>query len=582
MTLTLPYYDDAGVTIHHGDALSVLRQLPDGIVQTCVTSPPYWGLRTYGVEGQLGLEATPEEFIANMVELFREVRRVLRDDGTCWINMGTSYFGGQSADSRDTSDTALSDCPGGDCPSIHLCDECRGALLSRTGGSDVRHALGLELCGEAPILVHTEKRCLCIDSSGSVHRIPNELSCLATHDRQRLQDHARERLGASLESMTPQSWPPPPDGCWHCGNCGACLSVLGSLSLDAELYVRKSGDTSGTGLPSDASVRRRSGNSSLGLACGEYSINLPRFKQKDLVPMPWLLGIALIGDGWFLRSEIIWSKPSPMPESCTDRPTKAHETILLLSKNPRYYYDADAVREEAEYGYRHWSNTQENMAGVGLDGRRGSATVSGSDPSAGRNKRTVWTCEEWHLVKNTEHDGHKSDVWDVSTESFKGCHFATYPRKLIEPCILAGANDRACAECGKAWRRVVESERVPTRPGRDTKVKVPGGWDVEPGAHGTMHRTNRTEATYRNTAEVGNRDPQRHVSVRTQKGHEPDCKCGTQETKPSIVLDPFMGSGTTAEVARKHGCHCIGIELNAEYIDLAAKRLSQGVLEFTA
>jgi len=261
-----------------------------------------------------------------------------------------------------------------------------------------------------------------------------------------------------------------------------------------------------------------------------------------------------------LASGVVTHNSNPMPESCTDRPTKAHEYIFLMSKAARYYYDADAVREEvipdprdARWGTTKTGARTDHSADLeqGLMQKPPEGWVRMSHP-LGRNKRTVWQCEEWQLVENTEHDGHKPDVWNVATQPYSGAHFATYPPKLIEPCILAGATDRACAACGKPWRRVVDAERVPTRPGNNTKTDGKAA------------------------IEMGNRDPQRHVSVRTDKGFTPDCKCGTTETRPSIVLDPFMGSGTT----RKHGCECIGIELNAEYIELAGKRLAQGVLEF--
>ncbi len=223
-----------------------------------------------------------------------------------------------------------------------------------------------------------------------------------------------------------------------------------------------------------------------------------------------------------------------MPESCTDRPTKAHETILLLSKRPTYYYDADAVREEAEYGY---CETRGDMFGTSGSAKVQPRQYDGKTVTPGtggtRNKRTVWT---------------------VATAPYSGAHFATFPPKLIEPCILAGANDRACAACGKAWRRVVERTSM------------------------VIDRSKRTHSKGRTRASGTMLEPATSKTI----GHEPDCKCGTTETRPSIVLDPFMGSGTTAEVARKHGCHAIGIELNAEYIDMAEKRLSQGVLEFTA
>ena len=392
-----PYYDEGGVKIYHGDVLDVLRQLPDGIVQTCVTSPPYWGLRCYGTDGQLGLESTPEEFIAKMVEVFREVRRVLRDDGTAWVNLGDSYAS-----------------QGGE----------------RTAGS-------------------------------------------------------------------------------HDGGTGR-------------------GDAPGP------------------------RIAAPNLKPKDLCGIPWRVALALQADGWYLRSDIIWSKPNPMPESCTDRPTKAHEYVFLLSKSARYYYDADAVREPHTEPWRgqgeHESSTPHSGRLDDSDGQQAAFTVGVRQYNpAGRNKRTVWT---------------------VATESFKGAHFATYPRKLIEPCILAGATDRACAECGKPWRRVVERESAPPEVFTKTSKPPEAAQLQPPGGQGQAFGCGQKLQDWRN------------AHPPTTIGHEPDCKCGTTETRPSIVLDPFMGSGTTAEVARKHGCHVLGIELNAEYIELARKRLAQGVLDF--
>jgi DNA modification methylase len=258
---------------HVGDCRELLRQVPDGSIHCCVTSPPYWGLRDYGVGGQLGLERTPEEYMAGMVEVFREVRQVLRDDGTCWVNLGDSY--------------------------------------AQAGGSGPQ---GASACW----------------------RPSNETK----HDRAR-----KEQMGGGI-------------------------------------------------------------------------------KPKDLVGIPWSVAFALRADGWYLRSDIIWSKPNPMPESVTDRPTKAHEYVFLLSKSERYYYDAGAVREPARYGYVEWEEDIYEQAGdAGRDPKRKSLGAKKevppgviSDP-AGRNRRTVWT---------------------IATEPTPDAHFATFPRKLVEPCILAG------------------------------------------------------------------------------------------------------------------------------------------------
>ena len=263
-------------TILHGDALAMLRSLPDGSIQTCVTSPPYYGLRDYGVPGQLGLEATPAEYVAHMVEVFREVRRVLRADGTCWLNLGDSYAGG-----------------GGFAPNAPS-NSLEGR--SRRGARD----------------------------------------CIA----------GRKRGG-----IKPQ---------------GA-------------------------------------------------------IKPKDLIGIPWRVAFALQDDGWYLRSDIIWAKSNPMPESVTDRPTRAHEYIFLLAKSERYYYDANAIKEPSTYagkvvklGPKSLSKGQARGANVKANGN---ALADSVTVTAMRNKRTVW---------------------NVATAPCREAHFATFPPKLIEPCILAG------------------------------------------------------------------------------------------------------------------------------------------------
>ena len=228
------------VSILVGDCVEQMKLLPDASAQTCVTSPPYFGLRDYGVDGQIGLEPTPDEFVASLVTVFREVRRVLRDDGTLWLNLGDSY--------------------------------------ARTGGTD--------------------------------RKVPSGL------------------------------------------------------------------------------------------------------KDKDLIGVPWRVAFALQADGWYLRQDIIWHKPNPMPESVRDRCTKAHEYIFLLSKSPRYYFDSEAIKEPASAPPKKCG--PKNDASRNDSGRTGIVRGDGET----RNRRSVWT---------------------VSTKPFGGAHFATFPPALIEPCILAGS-----------------------------------------------------------------------------------------------------------------------------------------------
>jgi DNA modification methylase len=266
------------VRILIGDCRSELAKLPDKSVHCCVTSPPYFGLRDYGVEGQMGLEPTPDEFVAGMVEVFREVRRVLRDDGTLWLNIGDSYA-----------------TQGGQQKTPHM-----GAIFA---------------------------------------------------------DRARGQKVISRGKRLPRG-----EGRWGGGNNSA-------------------GDD---------------------------------LKPKDLIGIPWLLAFALRADGWYLRQEIIWSKPNPMPESVRDRCTKSHEQIFLLSKSPRYYFDQESIREgqDREPDKRLRSSTFKKVQKIGH-------ALSSAEyvETVGANRRSVW---------------------EVTTQPFSEAHFATFPPTLIKPCILAG------------------------------------------------------------------------------------------------------------------------------------------------
>lgn len=248
-------------TVHVGDCIESLRAMPDQSVHCCVTSPPYFGLRDYGMDGQIGLEDTPQAFVARLVKVFREVRRVLRDDGTLWLNLGDSY----SSDSKWGGNTG----------------------------------------GKAAKAIH------------------------------------------------------------------------------------------GAG----------------GGGRNKTSVGLP---DKNLIGIPWRVAFALQEDGWYLRQEIIWHKPNPMPESVRDRCTKAHEQIFLLSKSARYHFDADAIKEPVA-----------------------ESSVSRLAQQAGSTRVPGKTNGNMKAIGNGETRNRRS-VWTVTTKPFKGAHFATFPPDLIEPCVLAG------------------------------------------------------------------------------------------------------------------------------------------------
>jgi DNA modification methylase len=306
--------------IEFGDCRDTMRQWKkQGIkAQTCVTSPPYYGLRDYGHEGQIGLEETPEEYIKAMVEVFRCVWDVLEDDGTLWLNIGDSYY-------------------------------------------NYRPGQG---------------------------------------QRQGKQSIASQKF--------------------------------------SEVEI-----------------------------CHKRGLKLDGLKEKDLIGIPWMLAFALRADGWYLRQDIIWHKPNPMPESVQDRCTKAHEYIFLMSKSQKYYYDTEAIQEQAERPDGPGNKThRHSQEGIYVSGSQKNLAKIGASET--RNKRSVWT---------------------VNVKPYSGAHFAVFPSDLIEPCILAGA--------------------------------APG----------------------------------------------------------QVVLDPFMGSGTTAQVAQNLGRKYLGCELNINYKQLQDKRLSQMSLE---
>lgn len=433
-----PVTEPADTCVLRGDAIEILETLPAGFAQSCITSPPYWGLRDYGVaarvwggdpscrhrwgegergrrcdllpseqsrskgrlgrdrrqgsaglkggcfcrrcgawKGCLGLEPDPDLYVEHLVSILREVRRVLRDDGTLWLNLGDSFAANRSYQVRDRK---------------------------------------------------------------------------------------RGEPGGPLAAKVPAA-----------------------------------------------------------------------LKPKDLVGIPWRVAFALQADGWWLRSDIVWAKPNTMPESVTDRPTRAHEFVFLLTKSPRYFYDAEAVREPDQGGRSGNGYVRpERLSYRDGEGPRGQDRqwIGG----AGRNRRSVWT---------------------VPTQCFKGAHFATFPEALVEPCLLAGSSPTACRTCGAPWRRIVDARRL-----LDGEKEIKGGWTKAD----HLHSGRALEATGYGSSRVEIR--------RRTVGWEPSCehddpggRCG--------VLDPFAGAATTGIVAARHGRDFLGIELSGSYARMARRRLRE-------
>ncbi len=298
----------------------------------------------------------------------------------------------------------------------------------------------------------------------------------------------------------------------------------------------------------------------------------PGLKPKDLVGIPWRLAFALQADGWYLRSDIIeevelycpcgcghvmeeriwrhspdrdiiWHKPNPMPESVRDRPTKAHEYIFLLSKSARYFYDADAVREP---------HAEPNR---GKGERESIGTVKGgSSLQSGFSQKDGGWADSWSGIRQYNPAGRNiRSVWTITPKPFKGAHFATFPPALVERCVKAGTSERGCCpQCGKAWERVVKATGI----SRDRNLKINTAKALA--GVNEAHRLNGKDYLH---------------ARRATEEFRPACTCPAAVPVPCVVLDPFLGSGTTAAVAKSLGRDCIGIDLNPKYLTMARARI---------
>jgi DNA modification methylase len=272
-------------------------------------------------------------------------------------------------------------------------------------------------------------------------------------------------------------------------------------------------------------------------------------KPKDLVGIPWMLAFALRADGWYLRSEIIWHKSNPMPESVTDRPTKSHEQIFLFAKNAKYFYDAIAVKEptprsvDEETYARMLKETGENWyPRVGAnnkdEGLKHGKKFHGIAPPGGRNRRSVWT---------------------IPSAPYRGAHFATYPPALVEPCVLAGTSERgACPQCGAPWERVIEKQN----PGHTGETE-------------SLYPTGTTANRLALLRQAARENGEEYANRSTTTGWRPTCSCPPAPPVPCVVFDPFLGSGTTAQVAQSLGRNWIGCELNRAYEPMIRERTAQ-------
>ena len=420
-------------TVLYGDCRDILPTLDAGSVQTCVTSPPYFGLRDYGVSGQIGLESTPDAYVAEMVAVFRAVKRVLRDDGTLWLNLGDSFSGHTPVGFRPGNEAK-----NGGASNKNGVGRVEGLKAKDLIGIPWRVAFALQQPYEVvTIKGRTDRAWLAalIDGEGCITTTmaqpttgKNESYAIVVQvrmsDRECL-DRIVAITGMShvqAEALSPSmaNGNQRPASCWKIAgeNAATVLAEIYPYLLIKKrqalvawnLQRLKDGITTkrGIAIPAENMEMRR-----------ELHRVIRALNQRESVDVPgWCREPEYtVEPGWYLRSDVIWHKPNPMPESVTDRPTKAHEYLFLLAKSERYFYDADAIAEPYANG-PDWIGRAPTLALKENDDRGDGGGRATTGNPLGRNRRSVWT---------------------VATQPFKGAHFATFPPALIEPCILAGS-----------------------------------------------------------------------------------------------------------------------------------------------
>jgi DNA modification methylase len=645
----IPWLDDGDVRLYQGDAAEVLRELPAGSAHICVTSPPFYGLRDYGtgsweggnpdcdhtpakqparkftngrgegqddnyagsnlrswterdgttygqtcgkcgarrVDNQIGLEDTPEQWAANLVAVFAEVRRVLRDDGVLMVEIGDSYAGQRSYQVSDSKHTrhdfgtsGATKPPPGTKPKDLVMQPFLLAQALRaphyTGRiKDERDRIWLAAIIDGEGCIH-------------IHRRPAGQKSYSRHERKdgttaeyvRKQDSYGVMLSVSntdraildkcqaitgLGKVRLQK-PRGVDG----RNLDLYAWVLtGQQSRDVlrEIYPHL------VGKPREARVAIACPSS--GAEAARCHAAIKDFHQHRPTDVDYPPPPSLFEPGWYLRGIYVWRKPNAMPESATDRCTTAHSYILHLAKRPRYFWDAEAIREPHEstrWGGRYSGNGADEWKGT--DEATGVRIRERPDrdhyPEGGRNARSVWTiptepnglaicqvCDAyWERGAPQEHCGQRVVQ-----------HYAAFPLELARRCILAGTSERGvCPECGKPWERIVKEPENPFPGSSHTHER-----DLAQGGTQT-HSSGKPAGTI-----MAQRWYAKGSGGQTT-GWRPTCDhdaIAEHALLPAVVLDPFAGSGTTLLTARQHGRRSIGVELNPDYCRIAAGRLSQ-------
>ena len=563
--------------IHNEDCLATMARMDDNSIDCCITSPPYWKLRDYGVEGQLGLESTPEKYVQKMVQIFAEIRRVLKKDGTLFLNIGDSYFGSGGAHKENHANPGLSksferggvphevlcgtfdkepeDYQDHGCLCGNLCGVCREVYQSRRFHNDGLLVSMLIASLSLPNPVHKE--------SLNDHFPTLDFSLLENHitNAIRGQGHflnpSDELFDAFQGSMSPESFELLLAECLRRHDFSLCLLCGRSSISGGQEFLHRSGCICDKDRTLSFSGHHNSGSNHNvypypNITIPYHNVNL---KPKDLVGIPWRVAFALQADGWYLRSDIIWSKPNPMPESVTDRPTKAHEYIFLMSKNAKYYYDADAIREE------HSQASQERMRYPVL-AKGGKCESAQGDKFIASQLSSQTRADGTPKMQYNPSGRNKRTVWHVATQPYSEAHFATYPEKLIEPCVLAGCPKEVCSKCGKPVERVVE------------KVQIERN-DVYAGSKFAKKEENYSHKRLQKMVVAGRAAGLPHDNPMIPSktiGFVPSYSCGA-DTIPGVIYDPFGGAGTTALVALRAERNFILSEINAEYVKIAENRL---------
>ena len=484
-----------------GDAKDVLKDIPDNTFHMAVTSPPYWDQRNYRVEGQLGQEDTPEEYIENLVDICREVRRTLRSEGTFWINIGDGYCKKPLKDSNLKQKDL-----------VGIPWACAKALRDPYYTGNIRKEVDRVWLASM------------IDGEGSINGF--------THVRK---DTGKTRRGISINVTNSnidlldncfRIWPTSKrdhnkHGKGHLGKLDTyrwyAHKIKNKLLLLAEIYPyliakKKQALLAWNFLQISKDARGREHDKENDNKCKWIVENLSKLNhQKDVIIPNWIKEPPSLEEpGWYLRSDIIWKKTNPMPESQRNRPSKSHEHLFLFAKSEKYFHDAEAIAEEQKP-----ISVKRAFSKNSLDKRKDAK----SDEYAISGKSQDKTYQKMQKMLNTMGDGfvplcNKKDVWSLATADNKIKHFAQYPDELPRLCILAGSSSKGCCpKCQAPWSRE---------------------W---------------------------------------MKEWEPSCDCGESKVKECIVLDPFNGSGTTGRVCRAYNRKYVGIDISEEYLSYAREDL---------